>query len=141
MAIVSKPKPTVHHKKRRAQHHRHSKLYLKPYWPYLPMVAIIGVGAVINQALYGVSLGSATGWLAASAPLAPTRIDVLTGQTGWGLVLIAVTAVAALVFAAMHWYRFHRFLNRGEAFVLRHPWFDISLVAILTAGFVLTRSA
>lgn len=105
------------------------------------MLVIVGVGAVINQALYGTSLGS-TGWLTANAPLAPTRVDVLTGQSGWGLpVVVIVTAAAAMIFVVTHWYRFHRLINRGETFIVRHPWFDIALVVILTAGVILTRSA
>lgn len=140
MAIATRPKPTIHHKKRRAQHHRQSRLYLKPYWPYLPMIAIVGAGAYINQALYGISLGS-TSWLAANAPLAPTRIDALTGQTSWTALIIAVTALAAIVFVAMHWNRARKAIIRGEKFVIHHPWLDIALVAILTVGVILTRNA
>lgn len=140
MAIATKPKPTIHHKKRRAQHHRKNKLYLKSYWPYLPMVAIVGVGAVINQTLYGVSLGS-SGWLAADTPIAPTRLDALTGKSSWSLLAITVTAVAAIILVATHWYRFHRLVRQGEAFAARHPWFDLILVTIITVGFVLTRNA
>ncbi len=50
MALATRPKPTVHHKKRRAQHHRQSKHYLKSYWPYLPMLLIVGAGLMINSA-------------------------------------------------------------------------------------------
>lgn len=49
MAIATRPKKTVQHKKRRAQHHQHSKVYLKTYWPYLPMLMIVGVGLMINS--------------------------------------------------------------------------------------------
>jgi hypothetical protein len=49
MALATRPKPTVHHKKRRAQHHRHSKHYLKAYWPYLPMLMVVVVGLAINS--------------------------------------------------------------------------------------------
>lgn len=52
MAIATKPKPKAsHHKKRKAQHHRQSKHYVKSYWPYLPMVAIIGAGLFVNSLL------------------------------------------------------------------------------------------
>lgn len=49
MAIAAKPKKSVHAKKRQAKHHRHSKHYLKSYWPYLPMLMIVGVGIAINS--------------------------------------------------------------------------------------------
>ena len=49
MAIATKPKPKApHHKKRSGAHHRHTKHYVKSYWPYLPMVAIIAAGFLIN---------------------------------------------------------------------------------------------
>lgn len=53
MAIATRPKPKVQHKKIHAKHHRKSKHYLKHYWPYLPMIAIIGIGWVINSAWSG----------------------------------------------------------------------------------------
>ena len=52
MAIAAKTKPkTVHHKKRTAQHHRQTKHYVKSYWPYLPIAAIITAGVLINGLL------------------------------------------------------------------------------------------
>jgi uncharacterized protein YkwD len=50
MALATRPKSTVHHRKRQARHHRQSKQYLKPYWPYLPMLLIVGLGLFINNA-------------------------------------------------------------------------------------------
>jgi uncharacterized protein YkwD len=48
MALATRPKRTVHHKKRSGKHHRHSKPYLKAYWPYLPMLLIVAVGIMVN---------------------------------------------------------------------------------------------
>lgn len=49
MAIKTRAKPkSLAHKKRTGSHHRHSKTYLKTYWPYLPLLAIVSVGLVIN---------------------------------------------------------------------------------------------
>ena len=50
MALATRPKPSVHHKKRQAQHHRQSKHYLKAYWPYLPMLLIVGSGLLVSSA-------------------------------------------------------------------------------------------
>ncbi|MFI5275245.1 MAG: CAP domain-containing protein [Candidatus Saccharimonadales bacterium] len=52
MVLVAKPKrtPTIHHKKRSGLHHKQSKHYAKPYWPYLPLIAIVGIGILINSA-------------------------------------------------------------------------------------------
>jgi len=52
MAIATKQKPkAAHHKKRTAAHHRQTKHYVKSYWPYLPMVAIIAAGIFVNSLL------------------------------------------------------------------------------------------
>lgn len=48
----TKPKrPSSAHKKRAAQHHRQGHGYVKTYWPYLPMVAIIVGGLLLNTFL------------------------------------------------------------------------------------------
>jgi len=49
MALATRPKPSVNHKKRKAQHHRQGKPYLKAYWPYLPIALIIAGGLFINS--------------------------------------------------------------------------------------------
>jgi uncharacterized protein YkwD len=49
MALATRPKPKVQHKKRNAQHHRQTRHYMKTYWPYLPMLLIVGVGLAINS--------------------------------------------------------------------------------------------
>lgn len=49
MTLVARPKRnSVHHKRRGGQHHRHSDHYLKTYWPYLPMLLIVGLGLLVN---------------------------------------------------------------------------------------------
>lgn len=45
-----KPKrPTRETRQRAGRHHRHSHDYLKTYWPYLPVVAILSVGVIANS--------------------------------------------------------------------------------------------
>lgn len=299
MALATRPKPKTHHKKRQAQHHRHSKHYVKAYWPYLPMLMIIGLGLFINalwsqagvlgiksdfssvtllnetnkrraaagqpalsldpqltaaaqtkaedmvktdywshtapdgktpwtfikasgyqyqtageNLAYGfASAGETiTGWMnstehranilntsyrnvgfgianspnyqgngpetvvvaeygqpvaaaatiaftvpetdantpatdvsgaAAELPAQPVaRIQLLTGgQAAWSLVAISALAGAALaLFITRHGVRLHRALTRGEAFITHHPWFDIAMVFITTAGILLSRT-
>ena len=51
MTLVARPKPHgPTHKKRNGQHHRHNHSYVKTYWPYLPMLLIVGLGLVLNSA-------------------------------------------------------------------------------------------
>lgn len=51
MVLAAKPKKPAseHHRKRNGQHHKHTKPYAKAYWPYLPMLAIIGLGFILNM--------------------------------------------------------------------------------------------
>jgi hypothetical protein len=51
MVLVAKPRraPSIQHKKRSGQHHKQSKYYIKPYWPYLPLLAIVGIGILVNS--------------------------------------------------------------------------------------------
>lgn len=52
MAIATKTKPkTTAHKKRAGEHHRRTKHYVKSYWPYLPMVALVAAGLFVNSLL------------------------------------------------------------------------------------------
>ncbi len=51
MVLISKPKrrETIHTKRRTGEHHRKNKHYLKPYWPYVPLVLIVAVGLVFSN--------------------------------------------------------------------------------------------
>lgn len=51
MAIATRPKPSVHHKKRLGKHHKANKHYMKAYWPYLPLVLIIAFGFTLSNVL------------------------------------------------------------------------------------------
>ncbi|MDB5176132.1 MAG: hypothetical protein JWM81_990 [Candidatus Saccharibacteria bacterium] len=45
-----KPVPTpAHHKKRVAGHHKKNSHYVKTYWPYLPMLFVVGLGMIANS--------------------------------------------------------------------------------------------
>ncbi len=50
MAFATKPKPrsSTTHKKRTGQHKKHDQRYLKHYWPYLPLLSIVGVGLIVS---------------------------------------------------------------------------------------------
>lgn len=49
MALATKAKPHQKTKKRTGQHHRQTDHYLKHYWPYLPILAIVTVGMLVNM--------------------------------------------------------------------------------------------
>jgi hypothetical protein len=146
MALTTRPKPKAHYRKRQAKHHRHGDAYLKTYWPYLPMLAIVGVGAFANRALYSSSsVGTSAGAIIGAQSVGTSqssRIQSLFGsQASWiFLGALLITAVAFTIFIVTHWYRLHRLINKGETFIMRRPWLEISTVAIFTVGFILTRA-
>jgi len=41
-------RPTVHQQKLRGAHHKRSEHYMRAYWPYLPIFAVLGLGIVLN---------------------------------------------------------------------------------------------
>jgi hypothetical protein len=46
----TKKRPTAaHHKKRTGHHHKRNPHYLKPYWPYIPVIAVLSVGILLNS--------------------------------------------------------------------------------------------
>jgi uncharacterized protein YkwD len=51
VATKQKPKQTVHHKRRTGTHQKRSNHFVKTYWPYIPMLAIVGVGLFFNNLL------------------------------------------------------------------------------------------
>lgn len=83
MSLTTKARPTSHSKKRQAGHHRHSKNYLKTYWPYLPMAAIVASGVFVNSLL--TSSESVLGWqtnFSSSSLLALTNNDRSNNNEG-----------------------------------------------------------
>jgi uncharacterized protein YkwD len=48
-------RPTATHRKVNGRHHKHSQHYIKAYWPYLPVFAVLGLGIVLNSWLSHVS--------------------------------------------------------------------------------------
>ena len=140
MALATRPKPKVHHRKRQAEHHHKGKLYLKTYWPYLPMLAIVAIGAYVNKSLYASgSFTTATG--AIGNGVGSSRIQNIVGdQASWiYLCLLGLTAIAFMYFIGSHYRRFHKMINKGERYLSKHPSVDISVVLLITIGFILTR--
>jgi hypothetical protein len=107
------------------------------------MLAIIGLGAFLNKALYNsppAPLSSAGAALAQSGN--SSRLQGLFGNSSSKVFLIAlaITAVAFSIFILTYWYRLYRYINKGELFIIRHPAWEIATVSIFTVGYILTRS-
>ncbi|MGH7240972.1 MAG: CAP domain-containing protein [Candidatus Saccharimonadales bacterium] len=62
MTLVAPLKPPAHHKKTTGRHHRHSKTYHKPYWPYLPVIGIVIAGILLSNVSWLPGRGSVLGY-------------------------------------------------------------------------------
>ncbi len=51
IAVKQKPKATIHHKRRHGAHQKRSTRFTKAYWPYLPLLFIVGIGLLINTSI------------------------------------------------------------------------------------------
>lgn len=100
-----------------------------------------GVGSASSTAVPPAGAPSKNILGAESSAQPISRVQLLTGsRTQWPLLAaIALSGAAMLVFVLRHGYRLHRWLTRGEIFVTQHPYLDIAIVFIITAGCVLTR--
>src|SRR5688572_6890212 len=81
LASSSKPNETPGHRKRRGQHHKVSKHYVKTYWPYLPMLLIVGLGFVLNS-VWGVRGGVLSYATAVSSTSLLQETNIQRGNNG-----------------------------------------------------------
>jgi uncharacterized membrane protein YidH (DUF202 family) len=110
------------------------------------MLAVVAGGALLNRALYGsssptTSAGAAIGGQT-TASLGSSRIQNLFGTQSDKIFVAALILTAAIlvIFVVSHWYRLHRLITKGEAYIISHPRLEIGAVFIITVGFVLTRA-
>ena len=91
MVLVTKTKrkaPT-HHRRRHGQHHKQDRHYTNTYWPYLPLVAIVGLGIVLNTfwaTVQSAVLGYATN-MSSSSLLQETNEE----RSGSGLATLSIS--------------------------------------------------
>jgi uncharacterized protein YkwD len=69
----AKTRTSVTVKKRTGQHHRKSKHYLKAYWPYMPMLLIVGLGLFVSSLWSSHNVLGATSDFSATSLLASTN--------------------------------------------------------------------
>jgi hypothetical protein len=48
LSVKKEKSAPIHHRKRHGMHHKRGKDYDKHYWPYLPLLAIVGIGFGLN---------------------------------------------------------------------------------------------
>ena len=71
------------------------------------------------------------------------RVQVITSaNVAWTqFALSMLVSVAILIFLLRHTFAWHKFLIKGEQFVLHHPMLDIGIVALATLGTVLLQTS
>jgi uncharacterized protein YkwD len=71
------------------------------------------------------------------------RVQLFTaGNASWSLMAMVLIAICGLIiFLGKHAVAWHRFLRRGESFILHHPLFDIAIVSLATVGFILSQTS
>jgi uncharacterized protein YkwD len=85
--------------------------------------------------------------VAAATPHQPSiaisRVSLLKSQPSIELVVMLSGLIGAsfAVVVTLHARAWHKALVRGETFIVRHPLFDIVIVALAVSCFVLTRTA
>jgi hypothetical protein len=72
-----------------------------------------------------------------------SRFEVLTaGNAQWAImVLAALASMAAISFVYRHGKMWRRYLVKGERFIIKHPLYDICLVAAVVVSVVLSRTS
>lgn len=88
-------------------------------------------------------LASQAGGPAVQASQEVSRIELLSSpNANWViLITVVVAGLAAAIFLFRHSIFWHRALVKGERFVVRHPFLDVSVIAIATLAVIFTRTA
>ena len=123
MSLTKKSNQSRIEKKIKAKHHRHSKSYLKSYWPYIPILLILAIGFIAN--LY---------WPAYKIQHTPQ----LVAYTYYYVLESSIGLIALSIFMLRHAFAWHKVFVYGEDFVTKHPLLDIVLVSIATVGLLLS---
>ncbi|MHB1864597.1 MAG: hypothetical protein ACYCPS_00305 [Candidatus Saccharimonadales bacterium] len=126
--VKPKNKVTVNQRKMSAGHHRKNKHYLKPYWPYLPIILILGSAFIANDYL-------PASFNTKVASRSTARINSVIGSHN-SVVLALMTIVLGVMvmwFVIRHLKILKRLVFKGEQMLARNFMLDI-LVALVIAG-------
>ena len=125
MSLTPKQRHGQVHKKIKADHHRRNKNYLKTYWPYIPIIGIIGLGVLINHY-----------W---SITQTPQTGMALSSYSSFTIIEYFIYISALIIFLLRHAFAWHKVFVKGEVFATKHPMLDVLLVAIATFGLLLAH--
>lgn len=122
MSLTAKPQLPHAHKKAKGEHHRHSKSYLKTYWPYIPILLIVALGFYLNHI-----------WKV-NHPVAN-----LSSYTYYDLLESSIALLALALFLLRHAFAWHKVLVKEEQFATKHPILDVLLVIVAVGGLLLSH--
>ncbi len=123
MSLTVKSKPSSTHKiARSASHHKKNKHYLKTYWPYLPVLAILSLGIYLTL-----------NW----------RTNVpsqsLSSYSYYNYIESSLALAALAIFLLRHAFAWHKVFVKSESFVIKHPYLDIALVSLAVISALLSH--
>jgi hypothetical protein len=114
----------------KGEHHRRNQKYTKTYWPYLPIVLILGGAGLANQ-----YLPSAVGTSYS------TRAGEVFGSNSSLLLDVLYLVLGALIiwYVARHFKRVKALAVSGEHILARHYLLDVVVALIIGGLYVLVR--
>lgn len=135
--VKSRARPPAHHKKVSGDHHNKSRRYLKTYWPYIPLLLVLGSAFLANQYLPE-SLAAPQ---ANSASVYNSRAQSLLGSNNaYTLDLMYIAfGVLAFWFLVRHFKRFRSVVLNSEKYLARHYVMDIMLGMALGSIYILVH--
>ncbi len=133
--VKTKHRTTVNQRKVTGSHHRKSGKYLKPYWPYLPIILILGGAFIANDYLprsFSNSFVTTTN---------SARIDSIIGSHNSLLIgLMTVSLVLLIVWLAFRHLRiFKKLVLEGEQIVTRNFMLDIVFALFIAGLYIMLR--
>ena len=118
-------------RKIQGSHHRQSHKYLKTYWPYLPILLIIG-GSILTVVYAPGSFGG-------SSAAYNARVESLIGSNSTVLLDLMYAALALLAgwYLVHHFKRLRSLVTEGESYLAKHYVMDIFLGVVIGSLVVL----
>ena len=114
-------------KKRQAAHHHISKHYLKAYWPYLPILTILGFGFLISY------------YLNVPTHAQPGGSNVSFSSNS--MLETIIGGLALSIFLVRHGFAWRKVWVKSEDFAVKHPMLDIGLVSVATISALLVQAS
>jgi hypothetical protein len=131
--VKTKIRPkTSAERKRQGLHHRQTRNYTKSYWPYIPILTVFFLGALLN-----IALGSNSKSLGANVGQPLSNSSGLSGRL---LILALVIVIAVCLYALIHGTRVRRAITKSESIITKHYVIDACLAMVIVIGYVLVRT-